>query len=162
MQTEPSRAGGAIPRLFFYPPRRHLLPVSAGLLMAILLVRRRLSPSPDRERRALRPAPDDLCAPDASARQHGPRDEPRERALGARDHHGPRALPASPRHRRVLRRRARARHGAAWRGSRPDRARSLSPGIRGAEIAHPAHPPAGAERESWVGVVHGAPENVCP
>src|SRR5206468_12956484 len=38
MQTEPSRAGGAIPRLFFYPPRRHLLPVSAGLLMAILLV----------------------------------------------------------------------------------------------------------------------------
>ena len=37
MQTEPSRAGGAIPRLFVYAPRRNR-PVSAVLLMAILLV----------------------------------------------------------------------------------------------------------------------------
>ena len=37
MQTEPSRAGGAIPRLFVYAPRRNRL-VAAALLMAILLV----------------------------------------------------------------------------------------------------------------------------
>jgi len=36
MQTEPSRAGGAIPRLFVYPPRRNRL-LAAASLTAVLL-----------------------------------------------------------------------------------------------------------------------------
>src|SRR2546426_11354289 len=56
MQTGPSRAGGAIPRLPFHAPRRHR-PVSVVPLVAVLLLAAAAAGAAEQDRQDSRPAP---------------------------------------------------------------------------------------------------------